>query len=196
MMRRLFLSLPVPAKLATPLARTLHYFENAEAGLRWTPVENLHITLFFFGAVDEQYVEPLCDAIRAVVSATPAVELAYECITFALPGRVPRMIWAEFISTPEYQRLVERIALIGVELLHLDPAKKDLIPHVTLGRIKNPENISVDDINQVTGLEQAVGIKKEELAPFFITYCELLESRLAPQGPVYSLVERFQFSVS
>ncbi len=193
MSRRLFLSLPVPAKLATPLGRTLHYFENADAGLRWTPVENLHITLFFFGNVEDEKVALLCDTIRPIVSATPPAELAYECITFALPGRIPRMIWAEFVSTPEYARLVEAIASIGEELLGLDPLRKDVIPHVTLARIKYPERISVDDINQVTGLEDAVGIKKEELAPFPITYCELLESKLAPQGPTYSLVERFQF---
>lgn len=194
MIKRLFLSLPVPAKIAAPLARTLHHFENEEAVLRWTPVENLHATLFFFGNVEEEKIALLRDAIREIILETPPLELAYECITFALPGRVPRMIWAEFVSTPEYARLVEAIASIGGELLGLDPSKKDIIPHVTLGRIKYPERISVDDINQVTGLEEAVGIRKEELRPFSITYCELLESKLAPQGPTYSLIERFQFS--
>jgi RNA 2',3'-cyclic 3'-phosphodiesterase len=162
MSRRLFLSLPVPAKLSILLASALHFFENKEANILWVPVQNLHITFSFFGNIVDEKISTLAKEISLVAKSTDSIELFYDCITFGLPEREPRIIWAELKSTEEYRNFANEIAGIAHWLLGFDFPKKENIPHITLARIKKPEMISVKDTSQVMGIEEAVGIKKKQ----------------------------------
>ena len=59
-MIRLFAALPIPFDVAETLARR----QSGLPGARWRPVEALHVTLAFYGDVDERRPWPVAAARR------------------------------------------------------------------------------------------------------------------------------------
>ena len=70
-MIRLFAALPVPFDIAEPLERR----QQGLPGARWTPLENLHITLRFFGEVSETVAADLDAELARIIMGSFEVAL-------------------------------------------------------------------------------------------------------------------------
>ncbi|HWA22444.1 MAG TPA: RNA 2',3'-cyclic phosphodiesterase [Caulobacterales bacterium] len=70
-MLRLFAALALPDDVAAGLAA----LQRGLAGARWSPRENLHITLCFYGDVDERAAEELDSELSAIPAAPFALAL-------------------------------------------------------------------------------------------------------------------------
>lgn len=68
---RLFAALPIEPQTARELKR----LQKGVPGARWRPVENFHITLRFFGDVDERQLEDLDAELSAIMLPQFAFEL-------------------------------------------------------------------------------------------------------------------------
>jgi RNA 2',3'-cyclic 3'-phosphodiesterase len=71
-MLRLFLALPVPDEVAAPVTA----IQCGLPGARWSPRENLHITLRFIGEVDEPVAEDVDRTLDGLRMAPFALSLA------------------------------------------------------------------------------------------------------------------------
>jgi len=162
--------------------------------LEWSSVGNLHVTLYFFGDVPEEACADLQNRINEVVAHMQPLELGYECITFALPERQPRIVWAEFTATEALATFHNELARIGFEALGLPVPHKDFIPHATLARVAHPEAISVLDVGMVTQIEDRIQLGELKTKKHAITYCELLSShRSAASTGAYDLIHKYTF---
>jgi 2'-5' RNA ligase len=70
-MLRLFAALALPDDVVAGLAA----MQRGVAGARWSPCENLHITLCFYGDVDERAAEELDSELSAIPAAPFALAL-------------------------------------------------------------------------------------------------------------------------
>jgi len=193
MPHNVFLALPLPIKLALPLSRARRYFIHDTAGLDWQGIDDMHVTLYFFGETRDIQLVELKKQIGKTTSEIERLKLRYECITFALPGRVPKIIWAEFTATDAYRFFVHELSNIGFSIAGIKPPHKDIIPHATLARIRTPEEISLDDVSRVERIESQLGVPDLSAREYLVTYCDLLVSRPAASGSRYELLERFYF---
>jgi len=175
-MSRLFVAIipPVPvrselAALATPLA-----------DVRWTPEDNLHLTLRFIGETDDAKQDRFIDALTRVhvePFILPVGDLGL------LPTRGPaKVLWAGVGHG--HTRLYQLRKQVDEALLTVDSglAMPGFHPHFTIARLG--ENHETKQLAHF--LERNAGF---EAPPFRVTEIQLMASELAPgQPPAYRVV--------
>jgi RNA 2',3'-cyclic 3'-phosphodiesterase len=158
---RLFVAIPLPAKLKAILAGLRTELDGA----RWVPIENLHLTLRFLGETHE-------DAAEALVGELPLI--AFEAFEVEINGvgtfpnvRDPRVLYARVVPTSyltSLQQDVERMT----ESLGFEPESRPYRPHITLARLRRPDPRNVRTSIRSMRVEAAfvvesVGLYQSEL---------------------------------
>ena len=128
-MIRLFAALPVPDDIAAVLARRQQGLPRA----RWSPAENLHITLRFFGEVQETVAADL-DAALATL-AMESFELALEGVGAFGDQDHMRAVWAGVADSEPLHRLAARCETVA-KRCGLKPETRTFRPHVTLAYLR------------------------------------------------------------
>lgn len=134
-MLRLFAALAVPEDVAADLGA----MQRGVAGAQWSPLENLHITLCFYGDVDERRAEDLDEALAEI--SAPRFSLMLKGAGFF--GKAdPHALYAGIAESAPLRALAgacERAARrVGVKT---DTRK--YTPHVTLAYLSHAR---VDDV--------------------------------------------------
>jgi len=153
--------------------------------ITWVDPEKLHITLHFFGDVDESEVAHITELHKKAASVIRPFEIDYERTGFFGQGRQPKIIWFGFQSSGEldllHGSLVKELEAGGY---HSD--RKNFHPHLTLGRVKNMKDTDhfrkcLDRINQ-----------QKSHSSFRIKTFMLIKSILKQSGPEYTTLEEFK----
>ena len=129
-MIRLFAALPVPFDIAETLARR----QQGLPGARWSPAENLHITLRFFGEVEETRAADLDAALAAIV--VPSFEIALKGAGCFGDAQRMRAVWAGVAENAELARLAAKCET-AAKRSGLKPETRAFRPHVTLAYLKH-----------------------------------------------------------
>jgi len=183
MKKRLFVAIELPPDLR----RAYRQYASAEAGrwpgARWTADDNLHVTVLFLGGVDEAAVTDLAGDLGRAAASTASFTMAHEALMLAPPGRrPPTMIWATFSGREPYAVLVGTISSSTKRHAPDAATDKEPLPHVTLARSKDkviaPRG---QDVRQLPQTPES----------FLVNEILLVESRLTPSGPVYTVVHKF-----
>lgn len=180
MLKRLFISISLPQEWQKIFADYSEQFSVYD--VRWTPRENIHITACFLGDVREESIDEIKEKIKEICARTEPFTLSFEKIDFAPPGMPPRMVWAVFAHSDPYARLVKEMQEALKEFLAVEP-HKDLIPHATLARFKNPAFAREIDVARVQPGPTSLDVRS----------IEFMESRLDPAGVRYEKLETFLF---
>lgn len=119
------------------LARLESVALPANARLRMTPPEQVHLTLQFIGDTPAGEMEGTEKSVRRAAAGLPVFALnAHELI--ALPERGPkRLIAAETDAPPALLELQKRLAMRLAHNVREKPGRK-FRPHITLGRFASP----------------------------------------------------------
>ena len=128
-MPRLFTGLEIP----DDVAGTLSMMRGGLSGARWIDPENYHVTLRFFGDIDDRIARDLHELLFDVRPRRIRVKLEG---LGAFGGDRPRAIFAKVAPTPElaelqadHERLARRVGL--------PPETRKFTPHVTLARLRS-----------------------------------------------------------
>lgn len=121
---RLFAALPIPPEIRARLSP----LQRGVLGAAWRPVENFHVTLRFFGDVDERIAEDL-DAELGAISASPLTLSLAGAGWFG--GAEPASLWAGVADNPALTTLAGRCER-AARRAGLAPEKRKFTPHVTL----------------------------------------------------------------
>ena len=185
---RLFVALELPSAVRAALGElSARLRPQASRGVRWTDPAGIHLTLKFIGEIEAAAVEAIRGALARVRADNP-VEVTFRGLGWFPNARHPRVLWAGIEAGSRLAELAAEVER-ALEPIGIAREARNFEPHLTLARIKSEEGLD--------GLRR----EAERLgAPEFgrATYSEfdLMESRLRPQGAVYTRVERFPFAVS
>ena len=130
-MIRLFAALAVPVDIAEALARR----QQGLPGARWSPLEQLHVTLCFFGEVGETRAADL-DAGLAVLSMASFEVALRGAGAFGDPARI-RAVWAGVEESEPLRRLAAKCET-AANSLGVRIEARTYRPHVTLGYLSRP----------------------------------------------------------
>lgn len=170
-MPRLFTALELPESLRLHLSM----LRGEISGARWTAPENLHLTLRFFGDVDDRIADELADHLDRI-SASPVEILIAGTGTFG--GQSETIIYAavkDSSALTTLQKSHERVA----RSLGLDPPAHAFKPHITLARVRNPRQSMIGRFLADTGALR--------LSPFIADRFVLLSSRPGRGGGPYAV---------
>lgn len=129
-MIRLFAAIPVPNEVATSLSA----HQNGLKGARWRPAEALHVTLRFFGEVNERQAEDIASALES--TAGPRFQLELSGVGHFGEGDRLHAVWAGVAENPELRALAARCES-AARRAGCAPEPRNYLPHVTLAYLKH-----------------------------------------------------------
>ena len=147
-----------------------------EYGLgRFTPPENFHMTMVFFGEMPEELVPIICTAMRSIKISKAQIKFAQ----IGCFSEVKNLWWAGIEGNRQLndlqQRITEKLDQMGIWY-----EKETFFPHVTLVR----------NYHAGKGFDKRKAFGK----PFTYTVdsFSLMESELGETGPKYIEIETFR----
>lgn len=142
--RRLFVAVELPGAIRAAIDTMIDPLRSLE-GFRWTPIENLHITLAFLGWVEA----PTVDAFGERLADTAADVEPFEA-RLAGAGRFPergkaRVLWVGFEDPTESLAALADTVRASLHDL-FDPEDRPFRPHVTVARARRPVSVRLPTV--------------------------------------------------
>ncbi|MFT5540624.1 MAG: 2'-5' RNA ligase [Alphaproteobacteria bacterium] len=175
-MIRLFCAAELPIEVRERLAG----LAGGVPGARWTPMDNMHLTLCFIGNVPESDFPDINNALVRV--RAQAFDLAIEGAGHFARGRVPSMLWAGVAHAPALDHLQEKV-VVALERAGFDIDRRKYVPHVTLARLSRASNARVWEFEATHGLLK--------IDPFTVDHFTLFSSFLGHGGAIYRAEARY-----
>ena len=173
---RLFVALEITDEAKASLGNLKSHF----SGLKWTPANNLHLTLRFIGLVPQPHIELVQQALRRVKSGSFQLMVTGLGLFHRRGGGI---LWAGVRREPELLKLKERVDEALCSSAGLSLKAEQFLPHLTLSRLKN---------SITTGLKAQVQTKASEpFGEISVTYFTLFRSLLRPSGAIHEPVDRY-----
>lgn len=178
-MIRLFVAIELPGQIREALT----HVQAGLPGARWTPEENLHITLRFIGEVQEPAVEEIGEALWQI--HTQGFRLALKGVgKFGGESRrsPARIVYAGIEHGRELTDLAMRIER-AVTDAGFPPETRKFHPHVTLGRLRDTPPHRLGDFIAEHNLFAS--------APFEVREFTLFASHQGNEASIYEPLQSF-----
>lgn len=182
---RLFVALPVPRAAQQAIGDLIKDFAVPDSPVRWVREEGLHLTLKFFGEVEESRVSEISTALgRTTAGMSPLTVTANEVNGFPALERA-RVFWIGLDAPPALELLAHRVEQ-ECEALGFPGEARVFHPHVTLGRVKDGARLDRFSLRRFAKLRPSI--------PFVLDAMVLFASRLGPEGAVHTPLANFPLS--
>ncbi len=174
MLVRCFIAAEINERALERLKEPMKELQKVD-GIRTPHPNNLHITLKFFGDVPPDKLEKIKHSLSKI-SFSPFM-IRFKGIGVFPNEKYVRVVWAG-IESKELIKLTKDINLSLKGLFK----EEEFAPHLTLGRVSKKVDLH--------GFLQRYANK--EFGGSKINSFSLIESKLTPQGPVYSIIETYE----
>ena len=183
---RLFTAIELPPPILIRLERLVMAL-RPEALIRWSPLDNLHITTKFIGQWPEARLSELLACLRSVVTSSP-LEIEVKGLGWFPNERAPRVLWAGVEGGPVLADLARRTEEC-LEPLGVKKEDRAFSPHLTLARIKNPVPLA--------RLRKRVGeLQPVTIGLFPVSAFTLYSSEPGTNGSIYRKLEEFKLEAA
>ena len=178
-MIRSFLAIEIPRTILKKIEEVQDDLKSSRVDVRWVSPEKIHLTLKFFGNIDESRIDPIVKSIEGPTQTTSPFSLKVRGVGAFPHLKNPRIIWMGLVDGKEvlvhFQKQLER----ELEKIGFETEGKVFHPHLTLGRMRSSK-----------GREELAGRmerhKEEEFGDFQVERIVLFKSDLKPTGPIYT----------
>ncbi|MGZ8347781.1 MAG: RNA 2',3'-cyclic phosphodiesterase [Allosphingosinicella sp.] len=175
-MHRLFVAIRPPDTIRDLLLGVM----GGISGARWQTDDQLHLPLRFIGEVDRHAAVDIHAALGAVHH--PRFEIALSGLGLFERRGLPETVWAGVLPHDPLRTLHKKVdqamARVGVT-----PEQRAYLPHITLARLKRSSGTVRDLVEQWGGFKSP---------PFQVNRFSLFESKLTPEGAVYTPIENYR----
>ena len=187
-MKRLFIAIKTePGK---NFIESLHQLQShlSQERIKWVEEQNIHVTLKFLGDTETKKIPLIQSALSEVLNKRQ--EFTIQLLNLGIFGSRydPRVVWTGIEPYLEIVSLMQSVhqSLIPVGF---EPDRQNLVPHLTLGRIKEIKDKPrfqkiIDQFREISSL------------PIMINEVFLFESILKKEGPVYIPLKVFPLKAS
>jgi 2'-5' RNA ligase len=175
---RSFLAIELPKPILRKIEEVQADLRSAHADVRWVNPEKIHLTLKFFGNIEESRIDSIFKSIEEPVRSTLPFSLKVRGVGAFPSTKSPRVIWLGLINGQSLTSLQKQIGT-QLEKIGFQPEDRPFQPHLTLGRTKSSR-----------GKDELAGRmekhKEEEFGDFQVERVILFKSDLKPSGPIYT----------
>ena len=180
---RLFTAIDLPQEILLRLERLLSAL-RPEALIKWSPLDNLHVTTKFIGEWPEERIPELHGLLQQV-TRRQAFELEMKGLGWFPNERSPRVLW---LGVEGGEPLAALASATEDTLAPLGIAKeeRDFSPHLTLARIKSPVPLS-NLRKKVQSLQPAA------MGQFLVSHFSLFRSRPGTNASIYEKLTDYEF---
>ena len=188
---RLFVACELPPEMKAALASLQEALRKKGAPrVRWVRPEGIHLTLKFLGAVPQENVAAIRDALAPTVQGIPPLALSLAEVGTFGDRRGPRVLWVGMQGDLEPLGRLQRRVDKALEPLGFPPERRAFSPHLTLARV--PDRMGRDERQPLRELAKATPVPSAPAVT--IRELSLMRSILGPGGAVYERLAAFPFS--
>lgn len=182
-MKRLFVAVKLDP--GEEFLKQLRDLQSKLAGerIKWVEEYNIHITLKFFGETPEDKIPGIIRGLEEVAAGTDAFSFSLRQLGIFGSSYDPRVVW---VGIEPYADLVTLMTQLRNKMSRIgfEPDRQNLVPHLTLGRIKDLKDKK--RFQQIISQHKEIA-SREMKADQIILY----ESILKKEGPVYLALKIF-----
>jgi 2'-5' RNA ligase len=182
---RLFLSIPLPDSLQRRLVQLQEELASFNWKVRWTPPEQLHLTLHFLGETPENLIEDLHHEMAALCHARWPFDLSAGGLGAFPSFENPRVLWAGLHDHGEKLKELFEASYRLLKGYRIFELRKEFTPHLTLGRVG--ELSQAWDPSPIKGLLP----QWKNLGALPVENLRLMRSHLNKEGARHEVVESY-----
>ncbi len=169
---RAFLAIPLPRQLQESIRVIQTELQASIAEARWTRPENLHLTLHFFGEIDQETLEKLKVSVLSIKGCQRPFQVEVKGPgAFPNPYR-PRVIWLGLKPRGQLEQLHRAIEPC-LSQAGLTTDSRPYSPHLTIGRLRG---------DKLDLTELFSSMQQKRIEPLTVDRYILYEGRLHPEG--------------
>lgn len=173
---RLFVAAILPESLKHKLQQQLMAFEHPH--VRFIPLQNLHLTLYFIGNVPTQQLESIKLILKETARHYQPFTLHFAQTEPGPKPRNPRLVWARFEPDATFEQLSRELT---EQLSAETPSRQKAVPHITLARFRK-DKPAPNDLPVVSS---------EHPLDLHVNGIALWQSELASPHPVYTVLDAY-----
>ena len=185
-MIRSFLAIELPETILKQIGEVQRDLKSSYADVRWVSPEKIHLTLKFFGNIDESRIEPIVKSIQGPIWTTVPFPLRVKGIGAFPNVKNPRVIWMGMVDEKEVLASFQKGLETELEKIGFEPENRPFQAHLTLGRVRSSRGRE----ELVRRMEKYVG---KEFGDFRVERVILFRSDLRPTGPIYTPLREMKF---
>lgn len=181
--KRLFIAIKIiPPKSFINILLNFKSAVNHE-NISWININQLHLTLHFFGEIDEDLIPDISKLLLSIVSETNNFNLLCSKIGIFGSRHSPKVIWLGVEENPDLLILKSKICnVLQAYGFKVEPLK--FVPHITLARIKK-----IEDLNFFNLCLDKFKIFVE--FSHVVNDFHLFESVLTPKGAIHKVLDSY-----
>lgn len=175
---RAFLAIQLPEKARGILSQVSQELapQMPARAVRWVAADRIHLTLRFLGETPVSKVPVIGAQMDEIAAVTAPFELVLDDLGCFPNRKRPRIIWVGIQGEVDALRSLKTAVDEALMPLGWEKESRPFRAHLTLGRVK--------DSRRLQGVEWRAEVKKEAIC---VTAFHLIESRLMPSGPIYTI---------
>jgi len=185
---RAFLAIELPEDILQAISRLQEKLKREISGrISWTRPQGQHLTLKFFGDISVEDVKKICSAVQNRIVSGQSLNLKIEKLGVFPDARRPQVIWCGVTGDVEKLTTLQKQLDSDFAGISLPPEDRPFQAHLTLARIK--------DSHGLAGINEAL-TKYSSFAAGEFSGKELIlfQSKLSPQGAIYTKLAEFALS--
>lgn len=184
---RLFIGVQISEEARNKISEFQRQLKKRIPEARLVRPENLHLTLKFLGEVPENQQVSLAGVIEETAARFPTFRMVIQGIGRFPGGKNVRVSWVGADSGDVLAKLNKELEA-GLEKLGFARENR-FQEHVTVARFKSIPNLSA-----LAEIEDRY--RDERWGETAVSELALMESKLRPEGPLYTTVQKFPLSRS
>lgn len=184
---RCFVAIELPPQVHDRLADLQNRLGTVGRAVRWTRVDQIHLTVKFLGDVPDDQVPAVCAAAKEVARRFDPFPLDVRGAGCFPPAGQARIVWAGIAEAPQPLADCQEACEQAYAALGFKPEGRRFHPHLTIGRVRDAR--ASRDIR--------AAVEKEAAFPagtFTAGELTVFQSVLRPTGPTYTVIARAPFS--
>lgn len=162
--------------------------QGAGAVLRWTPTDNLHLTVRFLGETSDAQRRQVEAALHQIAGRSAPFSLAVHGLGCFPNLRRPNIVWLDFVGDLAQLQAVQRQVETAVQAAGFAAEERSFTPHLTIARAQKSASPS-DQQRAGEALRRLIESQGQSQAggePFVVDHLHFIESELRPSGSVYT----------
>jgi len=179
-MLRLFLAIELPSECQNELISIKNNADRSISGIKWVPARNLHITLKFLGSCEDDLPEKIVSRLSGELKKKEPFDVTLGDLGGFPSNKRARVFWMGLSEGQEQMKSLASVVEETLDGLGFKKEKRAFHPHITLARLKHPQDLGIIIENQC--LEAFSGRRIR------VGRVTLFRSNLTPSGAIYKFV--------
>jgi len=183
---RIFIGIELPLEIKEKVSSVINEFKLCGINAKWIKKDSLHITLNFLGEVkDDKNIARIKNITKAISQSLNCFQANLQEFGFFPNGKNPRIFFLDVSGGSPLRYIHQELENSLEKMSPKKPKERRVKPHITLARIKNPENIKC--------LKEKLNDYKIK-GSFSVEGITIFKSTLTKNGAVYEIIFKSKFN--